>query len=81
MPQALLGFSNVLDASCVCVYPQAEVEAAAATVAALSGERDSHRAAAEEAVQRANVSATRGCARRCISVLLSPASNTCACRS
>jgi hypothetical protein len=37
---------------------QEEVAAAAATVAALSGERDSHRAAAEEAVQRANVSVT-----------------------
>lgn len=41
---------------CVFVNVQAEVAAAAATVAALSGERDSHRAAAEEAVQRANVS-------------------------
>jgi hypothetical protein len=39
---------------------QAEVSAAAATVAALSGERDSHRTAAEEAVQRANVSAIIG---------------------
>lgn len=45
---------------CVFVNVQAEVAAAAATVAALSGERDSHRAAAEEAVQRANVSASVG---------------------
>jgi hypothetical protein len=49
---------------------QAEVSAAAATVAALSGERDSHRAAAEEAVQRANVSAiTRFSVSRALRVI------------
>lgn len=56
---------------CCCV--QAEVAAAAATVAALSGERDSHRAAAEEAVQRANVSSL-------LALRLSYAANSlCAC--
>lgn len=39
---------------------QAEMAAAAATVAALSGQQEAHRVATEEAVQRANVSSVGG---------------------